>query len=183
MECSINIRLNYLHMEVNKLGFKTTGTRMLLLLHGLVPKILLIVAKIHSLESKSLDFILAFPQADLDIPVYMELPAGVNPVDVYDGDQRKYILKLNKSFYGLKQDGYNWFKNLHKELITHALIQSQLDKCIFCHKDCIVLTCIDDCIILGKDMAIIDVVITLFQEGHKEFDLVDQGSIDKHLGL
>ncbi len=29
---------------------------------------------------KSIDFVLAFPQADLDVPVFMELPAGVNPV-------------------------------------------------------------------------------------------------------
>jgi hypothetical protein len=28
--------------------------------------------------------VLAFPQAELDVPVYMELPAGVNPVDVSD---------------------------------------------------------------------------------------------------
>jgi hypothetical protein len=59
------------------------------------------VAKIHGLKSKSIDFVLAFPQADLDVPVYMELPAGVNLIDVSDGDRRKYILKLNKSLYGL----------------------------------------------------------------------------------
>ncbi len=76
--------------------------------------LLLIVAKIHSLSSKSIDFVLAFPQADLDVPVYMELPAGVNPVDVTDGNQRRYVLKLNKSLYGLKQAGYNWFKNFVK---------------------------------------------------------------------
>ncbi len=41
--------------------------------------LLLVVAKIHGLELKSIDFVLAFPQAGLDVPVYMELPAGVNP--------------------------------------------------------------------------------------------------------
>jgi hypothetical protein len=40
--------------------------------------LLLIVAKIHGLESKSIDFVLAFPQAGLDVPLYMELPVGVN---------------------------------------------------------------------------------------------------------
>jgi hypothetical protein len=33
---------------------------------------------------KSINFVLAFAQADLDVPVYMELPAGVNPVNVLD---------------------------------------------------------------------------------------------------
>ena len=60
-------------------------------------RLLLVVAKIHGLESKSIDFVLAFPQAGLDVPVYMELPAGVNPTNVSDGDRCKYVLKLNKS--------------------------------------------------------------------------------------
>ncbi len=37
-------------------------------------RLLLVVAKIHGLKSKSIDFVLAFHQADLDVPVYMELP-------------------------------------------------------------------------------------------------------------
>jgi hypothetical protein len=67
--------------------------------------LLIIVAKIHGLELKSIDFVLAFPQADLDVPIYMELPASVNPVDILDKNQRHYVLKLNKSLYGLKQVG------------------------------------------------------------------------------
>jgi hypothetical protein len=34
--------------------------------------ILLAVAKIHGLSSTSIDLVLAFPQADLEIPVFME---------------------------------------------------------------------------------------------------------------
>ena len=75
------------------------------------------------------------------------------------------------------------FEKLCEGLITRDLIQSQVDKCVFYRKDCIVLTYVDDCIILGKDMAIVDVVISSLKEGHEEFQLVDQGSIDKYLGL
>jgi hypothetical protein len=46
--------------------------------------LLLITAKNHGLQSKSINFVLAFPPADLDVPVYMELPAGVNPTQVLD---------------------------------------------------------------------------------------------------
>ena len=66
-------------------------------------RLLLIVAKIHDLQSKSIDFVLAFPQADLDVPVYMELPAGVNPINVTDKNQRRYVLKLNKVFMVLSK--------------------------------------------------------------------------------
>ena len=45
---------------------------------------------------------LAFPQADLDVPVYMEVPAGGNLLDILDENRRRYVLKLNKSLYGLK---------------------------------------------------------------------------------
>jgi hypothetical protein len=65
------------------------------------------VAKIHGLNFKSIDFMLAFPQEDLNVPVYMELPAGVNPANVLDIGHRRYILKLNKSLYGLMQAGFN----------------------------------------------------------------------------
>jgi hypothetical protein len=89
-------------------------------------KLLLIIAKIHGLKSKSIDFILAFHQADLDVPVYMKLPAGINNTNVSDGDWRRYVLKLNKSLYGLKQAGYNWFKKLREGLITCNFIQVRL---------------------------------------------------------
>jgi hypothetical protein len=42
---------------------------------------------------------------------------------------------------------------------------------------------VDDCIILGKNMADIDSVISCLHEGTENFQLVDQGSIDKYLGL
>ena len=47
----------------------------------------------------------------------------------------------------------------------------------------IIVTYVDDCIILGKDMAIMDSVISSLKEGHTEFELVDQGGIDKYVGL
>ena len=36
-------------------------------------RFLLVLSEIVGLESKSIDFVLAFPQVDLDMPVYMEL--------------------------------------------------------------------------------------------------------------
>jgi hypothetical protein len=46
-----------------------------------------------------------------------------------------------------------------------------------------VLTYVDDCNILGKNMTIVDPVISSLIGGTKNFDLVDQGSIDNYLGL
>ena len=41
-------------------------------------RLLLILAEIEGLETRSIDFVLAFPQADLDVDVFMELPMGMD---------------------------------------------------------------------------------------------------------
>ncbi len=72
---------------------------------------------------------------------------------------------------------------LQEGLITRSFIQSQVKKSVFFWKDCIILTYVDDCIILGKNMVIVDSVISLLKNGSENFDLIDQGSTDKYLGL
>ena len=37
-------------------------------------KLLLVISKLHGLDSKSIDFVLAFPQAELDVNIWMDLP-------------------------------------------------------------------------------------------------------------
>jgi hypothetical protein len=87
--------------------------------------------------------VLAFPQADLEIPVYMELPIGF---DALGGESCKfYVLRLNKSLYGLKQAGYNWFAKLSNGLQDCGFVKSNFDPSIFFRSGCIVLTYVDDC--------------------------------------
>ncbi len=47
---------------------------------------LLAIATVHDLPSHSIDFVLAFPQADLDVLVYMELPFGFESPNGVPGD-------------------------------------------------------------------------------------------------
>ena len=63
-------------------------------------RLILILALVHDLPAQSIDFVLAFPQANLDIPVFMELPVGV---EAEGGSRGEYIIELRKSLYGLKQ--------------------------------------------------------------------------------
>ncbi len=106
------------------------------------------MAKIHSLSSKTIDFVLAFPQADLEIKVFMELPLGFDAPN--SQSQKHYVLQLNKSLYGLKQAGYNWFVKLSNGLEDCGFVPSSVDLCVFFGQGCIVLTYVDDCII-GSD--------------------------------
>ncbi len=87
--------------------------------------LILAIAKNHGLLSKSIDFVLAFLQADLEIPVFMELPICFDAPN--NEDQKFYVLKLNKSLYGIKQAGYNWFAKLSNGLQDHGFVQSNID--------------------------------------------------------
>ncbi len=143
--------------------------------------LVLAIAKIHGLSSKSIDFVLAFPQADLEIPVYMELPIGF---DAPEGEYCKsYVLRLNKRLYGLKQAGYNWFAKLSNGLQDCGFVQISIDPCVFFNQNCIVLTYVDDCIIIGDSMDWINKLIESLHEGDENFVLQDEGLIEKYLGV
>ena len=67
--------------------------------NALTVKILLVIAKLHNLESKSINFVLAFPQTDLDTDILMEIPPES---EAEDGAVQTKVLKLNKILYSLK---------------------------------------------------------------------------------
>ena len=71
----------------------------------------MIVAHILKLDKKSIDFVLAFPQTDLDFPVYTELPSGMD-LAVHRKDSSEYLLKQKKYLYGLKYASINWHDKL-----------------------------------------------------------------------
>ena len=120
---------------------------------------LLAVAKIHGLSSQSIDFVLAFPQADLNrVNVFMQLPIIMEVEGEY-----AYVLKFNKSLYGLKQGSLNWFEHLRKGLEARDYVQSRVDPCVFLRADSIVLCYVDDCIIIAKENHIIDDLVTSFK--------------------
>ncbi len=64
--------------------------------------LILLLARIYKLESKAIDFVLAFPQAELDVNIWMYLPIGLQ-VDI-ENESKCCILKLNKSLYGLEKN-------------------------------------------------------------------------------
>ncbi len=143
--------------------------------------LVLAIAKIHSSSSKSIDFVLALPQADLEIPVYMELSISFKAPD---GENCKtYVLKLNTSLYGLKQAWYNWFTKLSYGLQDRGFVQSNINLCIFFGHKCIILTYVDDCIIIGDTHDRINVLIQSLHKGEENFVLQDKGRIGKYLGV
>lgn len=67
----------------------------------------LVLAEMVGLESNAIHFVLAFPQADIDILVYVELPLGIEiPGSAY---KKQHILLLRKNLYGFRQAAASWY--------------------------------------------------------------------------
>ena len=81
---------------------------------------LLYIGSIHEFPMISIDFLLTFPKADLDVYFFVGLPLGMG---VY-GNIGEWVLKLNKSLYGLKQASENWFGLLKSGLERRVYHQS-----------------------------------------------------------
>ena len=100
----------------------------------LTVRLLLALCNIHKLESRSIDFVLAFPQADLDVDIWMELPIGFVIDENAYGESCSYVLNLNNNLYGLKQVSLNWYDKLCDGLIARDLVPSVIDPCFYLKK-------------------------------------------------
>ena len=160
----------------------------------LTVRLLLLICKIHGLHSKSIDFVLAFPQADLEEDIWMELPIGFIYDDDDDDDddtgrgrvhsnKSKYLLKLKKNLYGLKQASHNWYQHLKEGLMKRGLNPSEIDSCLYLKEGLAVLTYVDDCILVSTSQETLDNFVKSLIEGEEKFILTDEGDIDKFLGI
>ena len=59
-------------------------------------------------HTRQLDFVLAYPQADVDCNLYLEIPQGFE----FEGSHKIHCLKLIKNLYGSKATGTIWQKHL-----------------------------------------------------------------------
>jgi hypothetical protein len=133
-------------------------------------------------NQNQLIFVLAFPQADLDKDIWMDLPILFEPIKDLD-HKPQYVLKLQKNLYGLKQASFNWYKKLCDGLKDQGFKASTINPCLFMRKGMMSLVYVDKCIIIGKDMDAIDQFVLSMQNGLENFVLTHEGSIDKFLEL
>ena len=127
---------------------------------------------------------LVFPQADLEEDIWMYLPIGFQ-VDGHTeaGSERSFLLKLNKNLYGLKQGSYNWYEKIKKYLVDRGFKPSDTDPCLCIGNGMIILTYVDDCIIVGPSMENINCFVNSMNNGYGNFILTDEGDINKFLGI
>jgi len=145
-------------------------------------RFLLIVAQVLDLNTQAIDFVLAFPQADLDVPVYMELPAGME-LTGYGNRSNNYVLRLKRNLYGLKNASLNWHAKLKTALEDRDFVESLSDPCVFISEKVIVLVYVDDVIIISKDALAIEEFVKSLKDGPENFDFTHEGSFEAYLGV
>lgn len=140
-------------------------------------RLFLILSIVFGWKTRQIDFVLAYPQADIPRPTFMELPRGVN----FPGlDRNKHCLQIKKNVYGGKDSGRTWFLHLKKGLESIGFEQSQHDDCVFYRDTTIFLVYTDDSIILDKDESKVERCVS---DLSKIFEISDEGTLEDYLGV
>ena len=88
----------------------------------------LILSILLGWQSRQLDFVMAYPQAPAEMPLYMRLPQGYK----CNGITRKtHALKLLRNVYGQKQGGRVWNKFMDQGLHEIGFTPSEFDPCLY----------------------------------------------------
>jgi hypothetical protein len=141
-------------------------------------RLCLIMALLFKWKTRQIDFVLAFPQADVECDIFIELPRGVT----FSGVHRStYCLKLIKNLYGTKQAGRVWNQHLVDGLVGKLNFrQSKVDECVFYRGTTILLIYVDDGILCGPSAKEIRIILA---ELATIFDITDEGEMDAYLGV
>ena len=141
-------------------------------------RIFLTLAILHGWQTRQINFVLAFPQADVECNIFMKIPRGFDLGD--DINSNDYCLQLIKNLYGQKQAGRVWNQHLHQGLINMGFQQSSIDPCVYYRRTTIFLCYVDDSIIISPNAEDIDATI---KELQVNYDVTDEGEIDDYLGI
>jgi hypothetical protein len=71
---------------------------------------------------------MAYPQAPIEMDMYMEIPQGIH---LKNSDSKDHVLKLLANLYGQKQAGRVWNSYLVDKLFEIEFKQSLIDDCVF----------------------------------------------------
>ena len=136
----------------------------------------MILAARENLISAQCDITAAFVHAHLPKgeKVYVHQPRGFNR-----GSQ--YVLSLKRSLYGMRQSPRYFFQYLSKRLEKHGVLPSNLDPCLFCSKNLVVIVYVDDLLIYAREDKDIEDLIKKLQDD--DVLLRREGTAEGYLGI
>jgi Reverse transcriptase (RNA-dependent DNA polymerase) len=140
-------------------------------------RLMLALVLMYEWKTVQIDFVLAYPQADVECDIYMQIPKGFE----LEGKTRDtHVLKLIKNLYGQKQAGHVWNKHLHDNLIDMGWKQSKADDCLYYKGRVMFVVYVDDGILISKHQEDIDKELTTMR---KRFNISIEGTLSDYVGV
>jgi hypothetical protein len=121
---------------------------------------------------------MAYPQAPIEMDMYMELPGGIH---LKNRNSKDHVLKLLANLYGQKQAGQVWNTYLVNKLLEIDFKQSLIDDCVFYCGDIIFIVYVDNGICLGSSDEQLSGIITELR--NLDLDIKDQGHPTDYVGV
>jgi hypothetical protein len=89
----------------------------------------LALVSLLDLELEQLDVKIAFLLGYLDEDIYMEQPKGF-----IHNCNKKFVYRLKKSLYGLRQSPRQWYKKFDSFMMSGNYTRSEYDHCVYFKK-------------------------------------------------
>jgi hypothetical protein len=134
---------------------------------------LMAAVAVHSWHVRQVDFKQAFLNGRLQETVFVQQPEGYT-----DGTPR--VMRLLRSLYGLKQAPRAWHETLKAALLGLGYAQSTADPCLFFKAGSWLLLYVDDQLMVGPDLNLLQGVIVMLAA---QFDLTDMGDAKFYVGV
>ena len=145
-------------------------------------RLMLIFILTQNWVTRVINYTNAFPQANIDTDIYVEIPAMFGTKENSDK-----VLKLKKSLYGLKQSPRTFYQHLSQGLINRGWTVSTIDHCLFMKDKMMCVIYVDDTIFTGPNQTQIDKEIEVLgiKQPNEEnpFEFRDEGELSTFLGI
>lgn len=106
------------------------------------------------------------------------------PPGYVDNQNPNYVCKLKNAIYGLKQAPRAWNNTLKSVLLSWGFVNSRSDTSLFIYKNGTsiipLLVYVDDVVVTGSDMGLIDNLVVAL---NNKFALKDLGLLHYFLGI
>ena len=135
----------------------------------------------QQMVQQTMDFMLAYPHAPAEVPLYMHFPKGY--IFKNGVTKEKHILKLTKNIYGQKQAGRIWNKFLDNGFGEIGFKPSKIDPCLYYQDKVVILIYINDCIMFSPEKSALNQVIKDMHDLPRKFRIKDLGDIKEFLGI
>ncbi len=140
-------------------------------------RMILVLVILYGWYTTQIDFVLAYPQADVETDIYMQIPKGF---EIEGKTRQTHVLKLIKNLYGQKQAGRVWNQHLHDKLINLGWEQSKADECLYYKNDVLFIVYVDDGILVSPTKCHIDDELNIFQQN---FNISIEGTLADYVGV